>query len=148
MNGAETYYTTYGELPEPVYPWHMFTGWYCGDSVVTGDSFVTVLEDHTLTARWMEPDMVLPESLEEIDEEAFAEMPVMYVKCPETLKKIGARAFTGCTSLREIYIPENTTSIAADAFEGCEDLVILGVSGSYAEFYAQKHGYKFAVSLQ
>lgn len=41
---------------------------------------------------------------------------------PKTLTKIGARAFDGCTALREIEIPASVTSIGEQAFRGCISL--------------------------
>ena len=41
---------------------------------------------------------------------------------PETVKKIGSRAFAGCTGLSSIVIPESVTSIEAYAFSNCKGL--------------------------
>ena len=86
----------------------------------------------------------LPASLTTIEAEAFAGGAFSYVKLPEGATTIGSRAFADCPSLRYIYIPEATTGIAADAFSGVSGLTILGKSGSYAEFYAQRNGYAFS----
>ena len=87
---------------------------------------------------------ILPASLTTIEAEAFAGGAFSYVKLPEGATTIGSRAFADCPSLRYIYIPEATTGIAADAFSGVSGLTILGKSGSYAEFYAQRNGYAFS----
>ena len=42
----------YGVLPIPNRTGYSFNGWKCGDMVVTQDTIVTVLDDHTLVAQW------------------------------------------------------------------------------------------------
>ena len=91
-----------------------------------------------------ESDMLLPGSLTKIEEEAFMNMSAITVKCPDTLVEIGAGAFRNCRSLRNIYIPAATQTIADDAFDGCTNLIIWGVTGSYAETYAEEKGIGFA----
>ena len=107
-----------------------------------GDSFTKDV-DTTLYAVWAQPDFVLPAALKEIDEEAFAGAAFSYVHVPEQVTKIGKRAFADCPNLRNIDIPAGTTAIDATAFEGVSDLTIHGAEGSYAEFYAGKHGFDF-----
>ena len=103
----------------------------------------TPTRDLTLYAIWQSPDFILPDSLTTIETEAFEGGAFRYVQLPEGVTSIGSRAFADCPSLRHIYIPEATTGIAADAFEGVNGLTILGHSGSYAEFYAQRNGIAF-----
>lgn len=86
----------------------------------------------------------LPSALREVEEEAFAGSTVYYCECNEGLERIGSRAFAENRSMVEIYIPASVTYIAPDAFEGCWNLVYIdGVPGSYAESYAEEHGYYF-----
>ena len=44
------------------------------------------------------------------------------ITLPETVKEIGASAFTNCSRLQKINIPEGVTSIGASAFAGCKKL--------------------------
>ena len=44
------------------------------------------------------------------------------ITLPETVKAIGASAFTNCSRLQKINIPEGVTSIGASAFAGCKKL--------------------------
>ena len=81
------------------------------------------------------PDFILPASLTIIEAEAFAGGAFRYVQLPEGVSVIRSRAFAD--------IPEETGTIARDAFEGVTGLTILGHSGSYAEFYAQRNGIAF-----
>lgn len=41
---------------------------------------------------------------------------------PETVKEIGASAFTNCSRLQKINIPEGVTTIGSSAFAGCKKL--------------------------
>jgi len=137
---------------EPTRTGYSFLGWATTSDAIApeyqpGDTY-TVDEDVTLYAVWesMEPDFILPASLIIIEEEAFANCSFTYVRLPETTTTIRSKAFADCDNLRHIYIPEATITIAADAFEGVSDtLTIHGADGSYAEFYAGKHGFDFVV---
>jgi len=137
---------------EPTRTGYTFQGWATTSDAIApeyqpGDTY-TVDEDVTLYAVWesMEPDFILPASLIIIEEEAFANCSFTYVRLPETTTTIRSKAFADCDNLRHIYIPEATITIAADAFEGVSDtLTIHGADGSYAEFYAGKHGFDFVV---
>lgn len=44
------------------------------------------------------------------------------VTIPESVKKIGARVFYGCKSLKSVTIPEGVTEIGGFAFRGCTEL--------------------------
>ena len=44
------------------------------------------------------------------------------------VSKIGKYAFSGCSGLKEIFIPESVTEIEALAFSGCENLEIIEAS--------------------
>ncbi len=86
----------------------------------------------------------LPASLQRIEAETFANLPMVYVECGNKLQSIGEAAFSGCSYLRWITIPESVTYIADDAFLGCTDLqLIIGKAGSYAEKYAEEQGVFF-----
>ena len=41
----------------------------------------------------------------------------------EGLKKMGAHAFTGCTSLESIDLPSTVIKICVNAFYGCRNLL-------------------------
>lgn len=44
------------------------------------------------------------------------------IKLPESLQKIGRRAFCGCAKLPQITIPVNIKNIGREAFAGCQEL--------------------------
>ena len=57
------------------------------------------------------------------------------------VRRIESGAFRGCESLRSVKIPANVTFIAEDAFEGCTRAVFYCPADSYAQQYAQEHGF-------
>ena len=98
----------------------------------------------TSTSVMTDPDMVLPEDLVEIGAEAFCGCSGKWIRLSENVKIIGDRAFANCQNLTQIYIPDRTVTISTTAFNGLSNpLTIYGVDGSYAEFYANKNGFRF-----
>ena len=89
------------------------------------------------------PDLVLPADLTVIESEAFAGDTFTYVKLPERAVSIGRNAFADCLHLVYVYVPEEVNDIDDEAFGSLTDLVFIGVSGSYAEDYAESHGFDF-----
>ena len=131
-------------LPTPTRSGFIFKGWATSSGAASGfTGSYTPSGNVTLYAVWAGPDFVLPAALTTIDAEAFTGGAFSYVKLSDKTTSIGARAFADCPNLRYVYIPEATTGIAGDAFSGVDGLTILGKSGSYAEFFAQKNGYAF-----
>ncbi len=89
-------------------------------------------------------DMVLPNGLLTIEEEAFCESRMYSVTIPGSVQSIGARAFADCGNLVQIEIPASVTQIAPNAFEGVNNLVIFCKEGSAAEAFAKEHGMEYA----
>lgn len=86
----------------------------------------------------------LPDSLQYIDDEAFAGTALVSVDIPENVEYIGERAFSDIPTLRKVNIPEKTTYIAGSAFAGSNRVTITGAPGSYARKYARENGIPFA----
>ena len=129
---------------------YRFLGWSDGNASAGAADYAAggkykQNKDTTLYAVWEkpQPDLILPSNLTTVGEEAFEGAGFKYAVLPEGAESIEKRAFAGCKNLRDIYIPESTVMIAEDAFEGVSGLTIHGKEGSYAEFYAGKHGYVF-----
>lgn len=61
----------------------------------------------------------------------------------EGIQAIESEAFFGCGSLEIVKIPSSISFIAPDAFLGCDRVMILCVSGSYAELFAKEHKIKY-----
>ena len=85
----------------------------------------------------------LPESLLQIDEEAFMnDESITHVIIPEMVSEIASGAFQGCTALRTAEIPADVTGIADNAFPSSLE-TIYGYASSEAETYAMSHGISF-----
>ena len=89
---------------------------------------------------WPSPDLILPASLIEIDEEAFAGGAFAYPVLPVGAEIIREGAFTGCPNLVCIYIPETTETIIGQIFDSNRSITIFGRAGSYAQTYADSYG--------
>lgn len=85
----------------------------------------------------------LPDGLTLIDGWAFVGCTnLSSVSLPSTLVTIGPYAFSNC-KITKIMIPESVTNIGDYAFGDNAKLTIYGVSGSFAERYAEQNNYKF-----
>ena len=90
-----------------------------------------------------------------INVKAFAESAIESITLPENVVKIGEKAFTKCTKLKEIRIENpncqiyddgNTICVAQSSGDGGPTFgngVIIGYAGSTAQAYAEKYGYNF-----
>ncbi len=88
----------------------------------------------------------IPSSVTWISEGAFAGCKSLTsIEIPNSVTGIGEAAFQNCTSLVSIKIPNSVTYIDYLVFYKCENLTIYGISGSYAESYANKNGIPFVV---
>ena len=70
----------------------------------------------------MAGEAVLPEGIEEIEDEAFEGAMIRSVRVPAGCRRIGERAFAD-SMLEEVYLESNETEIAENAFEGIEEYV-------------------------
>jgi hypothetical protein len=65
-------------------------------------------------------EIILPKTLERIEQNAFAECEnLKRINLPENLTYIGWNAFEKCTSLEAVVIPGNVTEIGGRAFAEC-----------------------------
>ena len=64
-----------------------------------------------------EPSLTIPEGVEEIGPNAFADTPIESLSLPSTIKKIGAKAFGSC-GIDELNGLPSGGDIAPDAFKG------------------------------
>ena len=87
--------------------------------------------------------MKLPAALKQIDESAFESTPAACIRLPESIAKIGSRAFADAPSLFMVYIPGSTAEIAEDAFAASEQAIILCTDGSSAHSFAEAQDMKF-----
>ena len=63
--------------------------------------------------------IILPNSVTEIGESAFATNQLYSINIPDGVTSIGNNAFSSCSHLQSITIPEGVESIGTDAFREC-----------------------------
>lgn len=69
--------------------------------------------------------VIIPDTVEKIGDKAFAGCTgLTQLNIPEKLTSIGDSAFAGCTGLTQLTIPESTTTIGDGAFAGCTSLEV------------------------
>ena len=68
--------------------------------------------------------IILPSALTEISDEAFSGGAFSSVVIPESVTKIGSRAFADCPNLQYVQILGPTIDIAPDAFENVDGLTV------------------------
>lgn len=84
----------------------------------------------------------MPDSLTTIGARVFLRSSLTEVVIPANVTTIGAAAFKNSAALEQITLPASLTSVADDAFSGCaEDAVFTVFVGTYAEQWANAHGY-------
>lgn len=144
-------------LPEYPYPWpegRKFAGWTINEGEVPPDHSVVVNRNIIVRAVWeqipeelpeLDPaDMLVPEGLKEIEEEAFANTSFEVIYLGNQVTAIGCGAFADCKKLRQILIPVSVTYIDSEAFRGCNSsLQIFGIPDSQAERFAEEYGFTF-----
>ncbi|MHB1154042.1 MAG: leucine-rich repeat domain-containing protein [Eubacteriales bacterium] len=88
---------------------------------------------------------IIPDETIIIGEWAFAECSgLTNISIPDKVTSIEDDAFYDCRYLTDIRIPESVHFIGNDVFEYCYCFkTIYGYTNSYAEWYANKHGYNF-----
>lgn len=65
------------------------------------------------------------------------------VVLPYRVSKVGDNAFKNCVALTGITIPRATTTISTSAFSYPAKMTVYGISGTYAETFANQQGMKF-----
>ncbi len=68
------------------------------------------------------PDVVVPEGVTVIGENAFAGLKIKSIQLPESLQEIQGSAFSGCENLAAVIIPAGVTHIGDLAFAFCSGL--------------------------
>lgn len=78
-------------------------------------------------------EVVFPQSLRIIREEAFGETALTEVMLPPGLQSIEEKAFFSCESLNHIEVPGRETMIGSDAFGCCDSLTEGYIACGYPE---------------
>lgn len=111
-------------------------------------------------------DIILPESIIRIEDNAFWSCRAKCINIPKNTRYIGKEAFLSCVNivsvnipvgietieestfsccfaLEKVTIPNSVVRIALDAFHGCSKITIYTPAGSYAEDFAKENGIPF-----
>ena len=111
--------------------------------IVIPDS-VTTLGTYIFADCELLSDVTLGTGITTIPSYAFNLCPSLQkIVLPYRTAAINSNAFTNCTSLTEITIPRATTTIASGVFSYPARLTVYGVTGTYAETYANNIGATF-----
>lgn len=89
------------------------------------------------------PVFKLPESLQVIEDEAFEGTAIVSVELPETVESIGSQAFANIPTLQFVKIPETTKVIADNTFDGSCHVAVIASPNSFAGDWARKNGVPF-----
>lgn len=68
--------------------------------------------------------ITIPDSVEHIEDFAFAESKMKSIALPGNLKSIGRCAFVSSSNLTHIFLPSSVLTIGSEAFDYCASLVI------------------------
>ena len=85
----------------------------------------TVLEKISDGAFWgcsALSSIVLPDSVTEIERNAFFETGLRNIQLPEKLTLIGGGAFCNCKNLKQVQLPPQLNKLGTDAFRNCTSL--------------------------
>ena len=105
---------------------------------------VTVLGTYSFADCEKLSDVDLGTGLTQINSYAFNLCPaIQKIVLPYRMSTVAANAFTNCTNLTEITIPRATGSIADNAFSYPTKMTVYGVTGTYAEEWADSVGATF-----
>ena len=67
----------------------------------------------------------------------------MEILLEKGVRRVEPNRFAGITEPLRVTVLEPYFTFPEDAFAGCNDVTIRAHAGSFAEFYAKKHGLKF-----
>ena len=113
------------------------------ESITIPDS-VTTLGTYIFAESELLSDVTFGTGITTIPSYAFNLCPSLKkIILPYRVTTINSNAFTNCTALTEITIPRATTTIAGSVFSYPSRLTIYGISGTYAQTYADTIGANF-----
>ena len=75
-------------------------------------------------------EIMLPQGITSIGEEAFMQSGLSEIVMPDSLTEIGNYAFDECTSLTSVIIPNGVTTIGKEAFKKCSSLKTMTIPAS------------------
>ena len=89
-------------------------------------------------------DIVIPDNVNGIESEAFAECAIKGIIIPKSVTGMGSRVFMNCKELMSVTFENANTVLDNDCFKGChKDLVIKAPAGGTVQEYAAKYQIQF-----
>lgn len=105
---------------------------------------VTSIGNNAFNSCELLSDVSLGTGLTAISEGCFANCPSLKeIVLPYRMQTINAKAFNACTALTDVTIPRSVTTIGSQVFSYPAKMTIYGISGTYAETYANDNSIKF-----
>lgn len=89
----------------------------CVDGIIYTSDMKTII-----ASTMYQTDVVIPEGVETIEAEAFAECLLTSIKLPDSLESIGREAFSRCRNLKSVAFGTGVTEIPKYIFENCVNL--------------------------
>lgn len=83
---------------------------------------VTIIGENLFNNNKKISEIILPDSIKEIQNGAFMDSTLVSISLNENLQLIGKNAFTRCSKLAKITIPDSVVTIDNSAFLGCGSL--------------------------
>jgi len=78
---------------------------------------------------------VMPNSVEYVDNQAFASSGLKNITFSTSLSKIGDSAFGWCDNLTEVTLPDNVKTLEGSTFYGCKNLKSFNMGNGLTEMY-------------
>lgn len=79
-------------------------------------------------------NVVIPEGVTEIKENAFRGMKIESVVIPDSVTKINKAAFRDCGEIKSVVLGKNVNTIETDAFYCCFEIETVWYKGTYSSF--------------
>lgn len=92
------------------------------------DDFITAPLVQLIDYSGSDEDIIIPDRVNEILDEAFSCLEMRSVTIPESVFKIDKYAFAGCAKLKRVKIQGDMVYIHENAFEECPELEFIDVS--------------------
>lgn len=109
------------------------------------ENVLVIVNGTLLDATGSEGNVVVPEGVKRIEQEAFADcVNVKTVQLPESLETVKDKVFYNCSQLVTVCMPKGVKRFGKDVFLGCSNLKsIYGEPGTQAEKAANDKGVEF-----
>lgn len=126
-------------------PYRVFSDCTALRCVVMGDSVHSIGEDAFFACSLLDSLRISP-TLRHIGDRAFSGTAIRHFDLPNTLRTIGAGAFSDCDSLRVMIMPDGIDSVGSNLFSACNNLQRVRLSNNITHLYEQSFLYCISLS--